>query len=96
MIESLADRVTGTYSVTTASGTEYTINLDEGYSVRHGAVPLRGEAVVEDGERFYYSLLKGCEVGKSMYQESTKNSETHDLWRISTPITKIEEIFNDI
>jgi len=87
---------TGVYRVTTASGTVYTINLDEGYSVRHGAVPLLGNAIVEDGERYYFWRLNNIEIGESLHQESGPPETDLWLWRRSTPITKIEEITNDI
>ena len=87
---------TGVYRVTTASGSVYIVNLDERYTVRSGDAPMGGITDIPNDERYYYSYLSHIEVGEALYQERVYPGSDSWRWRRSTPITKIEEITNDI
>ena len=84
----------GKYRVTTASGTEYVLDMDDGYATRQGA-PGHGW---DDGDDMGYGGVTGdgipmrvtdwpvIEVGFRMVLQNS------DEWRISTTVQTIERL----
>jgi hypothetical protein len=86
----LAGADTGTYLVTTHSGSKYVVNLDAKTFVRQNpnkpVISLDGGPAIEDYQPIPYTLLKTIEVGEHIYVEMM------DQWLTSTEVQSIEEV----
>ena len=86
----LAGIDTGTYLVTTRSGSEYIVNLDAKTFVRHNpnkrVRSWDGGPVPEDDQPIPYKFLHTIEVGEHIYVEMM------DQWLNSTQIQTIEKV----
>ena len=86
----LAGIDTGTYLVTTRSGSEYIVNLDAKTFVRHNPShsihSWDSGPVPKDDQPIPYTLLRTIEVGEHIYVEMM------DQWLNSTQIKTIEKV----
>ena len=101
-ITTLDDATHGVYSVTTASGTVYKIDLDNGYATRYGKKEIYNvdldkigdpkydglffDDLTPDGAPMRIGSLRDATVGKNMRIDNS------DEWRISTAIQSIEKV----
>jgi hypothetical protein len=89
MTKLIAGETTGVYRVTTRSGSQYTLDFDNGVAVRYNRdVPIRswdGSQVPSNGEAMPWSYFKTVEVGECLYIEML------DQWVQSTPVVSIEK-----
>lgn len=86
----LAGIDTGTYLITTRSGSEYIVNFDAKTFVRHNPeVPVLsfdGGPVPESDQLMPYTMLRTIEVGEHIYVEMM------DQWLLSTEVQTIEKV----